>query len=42
MYKGEVVGYFDENSGLTEEELGYYMLGVKKHDEARLKEALIG
>ncbi len=39
MYKGEIVGYFDKNEGLTEEELGYYMLGVKRHDENKIKEA---
>ncbi len=42
MYKGEIVGYFDKNEGLTEEELGYYMLGVKRHEEERLKGALVG
>ena len=40
MYKGEIVGYFDKNEGLTEEELGYYMLGVRRHDEEKIKEAL--
>ncbi len=41
MYKGEIVGYFDKNEGLTEEELGYYMLGVKKHPPERIREALV-
>ena len=41
MYRGEIVGYFPKNEGLTEEELGYYMLGVRRHDEERIKEALI-
>lgn len=41
MYKGEIVGYFPQNRGLTEEELGYYMLGVKRHEPSRLKEAIV-
>ena len=41
MYRGEIVGYFPKNEGLTEEELGYYMLGVRRHEESRIKEALI-
>lgn len=30
MYGGEVVAYFDDSSMVTEEELGKYMLGLKK------------
>jgi len=30
MYGGEVVAYFDDSSMVTEEELGQYMLGLKK------------
>ena len=30
MYGGEIVGYFPDVKKLTEDELGYYMLGVKK------------
>ncbi|MCT4688569.1 ABC transporter ATP-binding protein [Vallitalea sp.] len=30
MYGGEIVAYFEDTSTLTEEELGLYMLGVKK------------
>jgi len=41
MYKGEIVGYFPQNVGLTEEELGYYMLGVKRHEPSRLKESML-
>ncbi len=41
MYKGEIVGYFDKNENLTEEELGYYMLGVRHHEPERIKEALV-
>lgn len=35
MYGGEVVAYFDNTLNVTEEELGMYMLGLKKqsHDE---------
>lgn len=29
MYNGEINGYFEDTKNLTEEELGYYMLGVK-------------
>lgn len=39
MYEGEIVAYFDEVKGLTEEELGLYMLGIKKHPLDRIKEA---
>ena len=31
MYDGQIVGYFDSLKNVTREELGYYMLGVKKH-----------
>lgn len=30
MFGGEIVAYFDDISSLTEEELGFYMLGVKR------------
>lgn len=30
MYEGEIVAYFDSVEGLSEEELGLYMLGLKK------------
>lgn len=30
MFGGQIVAYFDDVSNLTEDELGYYMLGVKK------------
>lgn len=30
MYSGEIVAYFDNLAGLTEKELGFYMLGVKR------------
>lgn len=33
MYDGEVTGYFEDSSVLTEEELGLYMLGIKRMDK---------
>ena len=30
MYGGEIVAYFKDLKNLTEDELGYYILGVKK------------
>ena len=30
MCEGEVVAYFEDSSKVTEEELGLYMLGLKK------------
>ena len=33
MYNGEIVALFDHVPALTEEELGYYMLGVKKQED---------
>lgn len=37
MYGGEIVAYFKDSSNITEEELGLYMLGLKKQsaDEIR-------
>lgn len=42
VYDGEIVGYFDNLEGLTREELGYYMLGVKRHTAEELGGALNG
>lgn len=33
MYNGKVNAYFKDSSDLTEEELGYYMLGIKTMDD---------
>ena len=33
MHNGRISAYFKETSTLTEEELGYYMLGVKHQTE---------
>ncbi len=41
MYEGEIVGYFDTLDGLTEQELGRYMLGIKKDSPERIKEAVV-
>ncbi len=30
MYDGEITGFFDSNKEVSEEELGYYMLGLRK------------
>ena len=40
VYDGQLVGYFKTLKGLTREELGYYMLGVKRHTDAELGGAL--
>ncbi len=41
IYEGEIVGYFDTLEGLTEQELGKYMLGIKKDSPERVKEAIV-
>ena len=40
MYNGKVNAYFKDTSHLTEEELGYYMLGVKKQSEEEVRAML--
>ena len=40
MYGGEIVAYFDDVKSLTEDELGYYMLGVKKMTPDKIGGAL--
>ena len=40
VYDGQIVGYFNSLKGLTREELGYYMLGVKRHTDEELGGAL--
>lgn len=39
IYGGEIVGYFDRPSELTEEELGLFMLGIKRQDEEEIRGA---
>lgn len=40
MFGGQIVAYFDDVSNLTEDELGYYMLGVKKMTAEQIGGAL--
>jgi simple sugar transport system ATP-binding protein len=40
MYKGELVGIFQNRPDLTEQELGFYMLGLKKQAPAELEPLL--
>ncbi len=40
MYGGEIVAYFSDVTDLSEEELGYYMLGVKKMTPEQIGGAL--
>lgn len=37
MYSGEIVGFFKDVKNLTETELGFYMLGVKKQDKGDIR-----
>lgn len=37
FYNGRIVGYFEDTSILTEEELGLYMLGIKKQDSKEIE-----
>ena len=40
MHNGKINAYFKDTSTLTEEELGYYMLGVKEQSEKEVSEIL--
>ncbi len=40
MHNGKINAYFQDTSKLTEEELGYYMLGVKKQTEKEVNAIL--
>ena len=40
FHNGQISGYFADSSTLTEEELGLYMLGVKKQSAAELEGSL--
>ncbi len=42
MYGGEIVAYFPDITNLTEDELGFYMLGVKKMSEKEIRGAYNG
>ena len=37
FHNGRIVGYFEDTSKLTEEELGLYMLGIKKQDSEEIE-----
>ena len=39
MYEGEIAAYFKDMNGITEEQLGEYMLGIKKQTPEEIKEA---
>lgn len=41
FYEGEISGYFKDVRSLTEAELGLYMLGIKKMDDAQIREAFV-
>lgn len=40
MYNGEIVAIFDEPEKVSEEEIGLYMLGVKRQDRADMEKRL--
>ncbi len=40
MNKGEIVAYIDDCKNVTEEELGLYMLGVKKQTDEEIRRAI--
>ena len=42
MYGGEIVAYFPDITNLTEDELGFFMLGVKKMSEKEIRGAYHG
>ena len=42
MYEGEIVAYFPDVSNITEDELGFYMLGVKRMPSEEIGGAFVG
>ena len=40
MYEGQIVGFFKELSGVTESELGLYMLGIKQQEKKEIERAM--
>lgn len=40
MYGGEIVAYFEDTKTLTEEELGLYMLGIKKQSAEEIRRVI--
>lgn len=42
FHNGQITGYFEDTSALTEEELGLYMLGIKKQSAEEIERKLHG
>lgn len=40
MYEGQIVAYIENPSSMSEEELGLYMLGIKRQDAQQIRRAL--
>lgn len=40
MYGGEIVAYFEESDNVTEQELGLYMLGIKRQTDEEIRKCL--
>ncbi|MEM1483617.1 ABC transporter ATP-binding protein [Oscillospiraceae bacterium PP1C4] len=40
MFSGEIVGFFNDVKQLTETELGFYMLGVKRQEKAEIERSM--
>lgn len=40
LFEGKIVAYISDVSSMTEAQLGTYMLGIEKQEEAQIKEAL--
>lgn len=40
MYNGEIVAYIKDTEGVTEKDLGLYMLGIKRQSEEEIRECL--
>lgn len=41
LYNGEICAYIEDTNELTEEDLGYYMLGLKKQSQEDIKERML-
>lgn len=40
MYEGQIVAFFNDLSGVTESELGLYMLGIKKQEKKEIERVM--
>ena len=40
MFEGEITGVFPDTADLKEEDLGYYMLGIKRQSMKEMEELL--